>query len=330
MNSEARLTFPIDDVPKSGTLQVINEHVRWIRMPLPMSLNHINLWGLGRKDDLTLVDTGMHLEDTKNAWTHLIQSEKLNINNVVVTHMHPDHIGMAGWFVKKFNTSFSMSRTDYLQCRMLSADTGDNVPNEAVDFYTQAGMTEKQIKSFTERFGFFGSIIHPLPQSYNRLKEGDVINVNGIDWAAIEGRGHTMEHLCFFSQDLNMFISGDQLLPTISSHVGIFPTEPSANPVEDWISSCHKLISVLPEDVLVLPAHGRPFLGAHKRLNALIKHHETSLDKLHAVLKTPKRAVDVFDVLFKREIDDSNLMCFSSERLMIAILLWLRVNLLVT
>ena len=212
----------------------------------------------------------MHLDETKNAWINLIESENLSVKDVVVTHMHPDHVGMAGWFVKNYNTTFSMSRTDYLQCRMLSADTGDHVPHEAIDFYTQAGMTKEQIQSFTKRFGFFGSIIHPMPHSYNRLKEDDVININGIDWVAIEGRGHTMEHLCFFSEELNMFISGDQLLPTISSHVGTFPTEPDANPVEDWISSCHKLIKKLPEDVLVLPAHGRPFIGAHKRLNALI------------------------------------------------------------
>ena len=315
MNSETRLNFPIDEVPKSGTLRAIHEQVRWIRMPLPMSLNHINLWGLGAKDNLTLVDTGMHLNETKKSWIDLIKSEDLSIKNVVVTHMHPDHIGMAGWFVEKYNTTFSMSRTDYLQCRMLSADTGENVPNDAIDFYTQAGMTQDQIKSFVERFGFFGSIIYPLPHSYNRLKEDDVINVNGIDWIAIEGKGHTMEHLCFFSKELNMFISGDQLLPTISSHVGTFPTEPEANPVEDWISSCHKLIVELPEDVLVLPAHGRPFIGAHKRLKALINHHELSLEKLYAVLSVPKRAVDVFDVLFKREIDDSNLIMATGESL---------------
>ena len=315
MNSETRLKFPIDEAPKSGTLHAIHEQVRWIRMPLPMSLNHINLWGLGTKDNLTLVDTGMHLDETKKSWINLIKSEDLSIKNVVVTHMHPDHIGMAGWFVEKYNTTFSMSRTDYLQCRMLSADTGENVPNDAIDFYTQAGMTKDQIKSFVERFGFFGSIIYPLPHSYNRLKEDDVINVNGIDWIAIEGQGHTMEHLCFFSKELNMFISGDQLLPTISSHVGTFPTEPEANPVEDWISSCHKLKTKLPEDVLVLPAHGRPFIGAHKRLNALINHHELSLEKLYAVLSTPKRAVDVFDVLFKREIDDSNLIMATGESL---------------
>ena len=315
MSNEHRLEFPIDTVPKSGTSLVINEHVRWVRMPLPMSLNHINLWALGPNTNLTLVDTGMHLDDTKDAWKNLIQSEELTIKDVIVTHMHPDHIGMAGWFVENYKTSFSMSRTDYLQCRMLAADTGDHVPNEAINFYTQAGMTVDQIKSFTKRFGFFGSIIHPLPHSYTRLKDQDSININGIEWLVIDGSGHTLEHLCLFSKELNVFISGDQLLPTISSHVGIFPTEPEANPVEDWISSCHKLIKALPEDVLVLPGHGRPFVGAHKRLHALIDHHETSLEKLHAALAKPKRSVDVFDILFKREIDDSNLIMATGEAL---------------
>ena len=315
MNSETRLTFPIDEVPKYGTLFNINEHINWVRMPLPMSLNHVNLWTLGGINDLTLIDTGMQLDDTKDAWINLIKSENLNINNVIVTHMHPDHVGLAGWFVKKYNTTFSMSRTDYLQCRMLSSDIGDEVPSDAISFYTQAGMTEDQIDSFSKRFGFFGSIVHPLPHSYNRLKDGDHLTVNGIDWITIDGKGHSMEHLCFFSKELNTFISGDQLLPTISSHVGTFPTEPDANPVEDWISSCHKLINILPEDVLVLPDHGRPFIGAHKRLDALINHHETSLEKLHDILKTPKRAVDVFDVLFKREIDDTNLVMATGESL---------------
>ena len=315
MNAEKRLEFPIDEVPKYGVLHQINEQIHWIRMPLPMSLNHVNLWTVGDKDSLTLIDTGMHLEDTKNLWKNLIKKENLFFKHIIATHMHPDHVGLAGWFVKKYNSNFSMSRTDYLQCRMLSADTRDDVPNDAINFYTQAGMTKDQIHSFTKRFGFFGSIVHPLPRSYNRLKDGDCIEINGTNWLVIDGQGHTMEHLAFFSEELNVFISGDQLLPTISSHVGTFPTEPEANPVEDWIASCHKLLKILPKNVLVLPGHGRPFIGADKRLKALIEHHETSLDKLHNILKTPKRAVDVFDVLFNREIDESNLIMATGESL---------------
>ncbi len=155
MNIEKRLEFPIDDVPKYGVLHQINDQIHWVRMPLPMSLNHVNLWTVGYKDSLTLVDTGMQLEDTKNLWKNLIKKENLFFKHIIATHMHPDHVGLAGWFVKKYESNFSMSRTDYLQCRMLSADTGNDVPNDAIKFYTQAGMTKDQIHSFTERFGFF-------------------------------------------------------------------------------------------------------------------------------------------------------------------------------
>ena len=186
-------------------------------------------------------------------------------------------------------------------------------PHEAIDFYTQAGLSEKQIKNYIERFGFFGSIIHKLPDAYNRIKHGDVISIAGDEWECIEGRGHTMEHICLFSKSKNLLISGDQLLPKITSHVGVFPTEPNANPLDDWLESCKRLIDLVPEDVLVLPAHGRPFLGAHKRLKTIINHHEESLNKLEEFLTTPKRSVDVFPVLFKREIDDGNFLMATGE-----------------
>jgi len=313
MNPDTRLEFPIDTVPKNGTMYSINDDLHWVRMPLPMSLNHINLWLIGSKDQAMLVDTGMFLDDVKTAWTDLISNEKIDIKKLIVTHMHPDHIGLAGWFVKKFNVPLCMSRTDYLQCRLLAADTGEYVPHEAIDFYTQAGLSEKQIKNYIERFGFFGSIIHKLPDAYNRIKHGDVISIAGDEWKCIEGRGHTMEHICLFSKAKNLLISGDQLLPKITSHVGVFPTEPNANPLDDWLESCKRLIDLVPEDVLVLPAHGRPFLGAHKRLKTIINHHEESLNKLEEFLTTPKRSVDVFPVLFKREIDDGNFLMATGE-----------------
>ena len=117
MSIETRLKFPIDEVPKYGIFHQINKQIHWIRMPLPMSLNHVNLWTVGDKDNLTLIDTGMQLDDTMKLWKALIKKEKLSIKNVIATHMHPDHIGLAGWFVKKYNSNFSMSRTDYLQFR---------------------------------------------------------------------------------------------------------------------------------------------------------------------------------------------------------------------
>ena len=312
MSTDTRLIFPIDEIPKNGTSIRIADEITWVRMPLPMSLNHINLWLIGNEDK-TLVDTGMHLPEVVDNWSSLIQKDNLNINRVFITHMHPDHVGMGGWFVDNHNCDFMMSRTDYLQCRVLSSDKSGNVPQVAIDFYKRAGMAEEMLERYVSRFGFFGSIIYPLPSSYIRVKNNDVFQFGSREWRVLEGSGHTMEHLCLYSLDEKYLISGDQILPTISSHVGVFPTEPEANPLEDWINSCKRLKSQVAEDVLVLPAHGRPFIGAHKRLDALINLHETNLESLCKLLKTPKQAPDTFSVLFNRDINESNFLMALGE-----------------
>jgi len=312
MSTDTRLIFPIDEIPKNGTSIRIADEITWVRMPLPMSLNHINLWLIGNEDK-TLVDTGMHLPEVVDNWSSLIQKDNLNINRVFITHMHPDHVGMGGWFVDNHNCDFMMSRTDYLQCRVLSSDKSGNVPQVAIDFYKRAGMAQEMLERYVSRFGFFGSIIYPLPSSYIRVKNNDVLQFGSREWRVLEGSGHTMEHLCLYSLDEKYLISGDQILPTISSHVGVFPTEPEANPLEDWINSCKRLKSQVAEDVLVLPAHGRPFIGAHKRLDALINLHETNLESLCNLLKTPKQAPDTFSVLFNRDINESNFLMALGE-----------------
>ena len=176
MNTDTRLVFPYEDVQKNGTMLEIENNVRWIRMPLPMSLNHINLWLIGELNQSTLVDTGMYYEDVKNAWNDILNESDIKLENIIVTHMHPDHIGMAGWLSRHFQIPLSMSRGEYYQCRVLASDTGDKVPKEAINFYKNAGLTDDQINAYVKRFGFFGSMISTLPDSYKRLKNGDSIS----------------------------------------------------------------------------------------------------------------------------------------------------------
>ena len=159
MNTDTRLVFPYEDVPKNGTMLEIENNVRWIRMPLPMSLNHINLWLIGELNQSTLIDTGMYYDDVKNAWNDILRESDIKLENIIVTHMHPDHIGMAGWLSRHFQIPLSMSRGEYYQCRVLASDTGDRVPEEAINFYKNAGLTDNQIEAYVKRFGFFGSMI---------------------------------------------------------------------------------------------------------------------------------------------------------------------------
>jgi glyoxylase-like metal-dependent hydrolase (beta-lactamase superfamily II) len=166
---------------------------------------------------------------------------------------------------------------------------------------------------YAEHFGGFGRVVSPLPESYHRLTEGMTVAIGEHEWQVIIGRGHSPEHACLVCPDLNIMIAGDQLLPTISSNVSVYPTEPAANPLRDWFDSINMLDNRLDPDILVLPAHGRPFTGAHTRLAQLREEHEDGLEKLRDLCREPRRAVDVFPALFKSRISDGNLIMATGE-----------------
>ena len=289
----------------------------WVRMRLPMQLNHINLWILEEDDGWTIVDTGINDQPTAEAWKSLFAGPMCGcpVKRVIVTHLHPDHVGLAGWLVRRFGVQLWMTRTDYLLCRNLVADTGQEAPEEGVRFYRAAGFPEAAIDEYKTRFGGFGRAVYKLPNSYRRMQEGDLIRIGAHEWQVVIGRGHAPEHACLWCAEKNLLISGDQILPRISSNVSLFPTEPEANPLQDWLDSCVRLKSVLPEDVLVLPSHNEPFRGAHLRLQELIDTHEANLEKLVALCAEPRRAVDVFPALFRSRITSGNYGMAAGESL---------------
>ena len=308
-NSSRLLNFIREEAPEPGSAIEVAEGVYWLRFALPMTgLNHINLWALKDKDGWMVVDTGIGNKDSKEIWkTHF--KELMGgrpINRVLCTHLHPDHTGLAGWLCKKFDAPLLMTRGEYFLCRLLAADTGQPAPREGIKFYRKVGFTDEQIELYKIRFGGFGKAITPMPHSYDRLTDGELGLINGKEWRVIIGSGHSPEHACLYSPELNICLTGDQLLPNISSNVSVWPTEPEGNPLEDWIRSCHKLKEELPEDVLICPAHGIPFYGAHKRLDKLISHHEKALDRLLEFCREERLATEVYSVLFRRAIDDGN------------------------
>jgi len=309
------IRYEFDDKPADDSTQQVADGIHWLRMPLPFAINHINLWLLEDNDGWAVVDTGIHSDVSKNVWKQVISSVMGDkpINHVVVTHLHPDHVGCAGWLTDEFDIDLWMTRDEYLLCRVLVADTGRAAPEEGVSFYHAAGFAPEAMHNYQKMFGMFGRYVAPMPEAYKRLKQGDELMFAGHKWEVLIGRGHSPEHACFIDAERNLFISGDQLLPTISSNVSVYPTEPKANPLKDWLDSLRMLKASLPEDVLVLPAHGKPFRGAHERLDALIAEHVDGLDKLLEHCKEPRRALDTFPALFKSRITDRNLMMATGE-----------------
>ena len=298
------LVYPFAAPPEPGTSLEVVPGVRWLRMPMPYALNHISLWAIDDITGWTLVDTGLRTEETADVWRGLLAnaSDRRPVNRVLVTHMHPDHVGMAGWLTRKFDCRLWMTRLEYLNCRVLISDTGREAPPDAERFYRRAGWGEAPIENYRARFGNFGKQIHALPDSYRRIVDGEQIRIGRHDWRVVVGNGHSPEHACFYCPELKLLISGDQVLPRISSNISVYPLEPDANPMADWFASLAKLRREVPDDVLVLPAHNECFRGLHARLDYLAASQHAALDRLRQALVEPKRAIDVFASLFGRPI----------------------------
>ncbi|MDP8916449.1 MAG: MBL fold metallo-hydrolase [Pseudomonadota bacterium] len=315
--ARAGLSYPWTEAPGPGEAVEAAPGLLWMRLPLPMVLDHINVWALRDGQGWAVVDTGVETAPVLGAWERALAGalEGRPVTRVVCTHLHPDHVGLAGWLTRRFRAPLLMTRLEYVTCRMLLADTGRPAPEAGVAFYRAAGWEEAALAGYRERFGRFGRGVSAFPDSYVRLSDGDTLEIGGRSWRVVVGNGHSPEHACLHQPELKLLIAGDQVLPVISSNVSVFPTEPDADPLADWMASLAKLKREIPDDVLVLPSHGRPFRGLHARLDELAQGHRISLERLARSLSQPKRAVDVFGALFARPIDGGLLGMATGESL---------------
>lgn len=294
--------------PTPGQPEQIAPGVYWARFAMPMSLDHINIWLLEDGDGWTVVDTCLSLPDSRATWEQLFSGFMGGkpVTRVICTHMHPDHVGLAGWLVERFGCELWMTREEFLMCRAMVGDTGRQAPEVAIRFYHQAGYNEEQLQEYRNRFGGFGSAIYTLPDSYRRLVDRDTLTIGDRYWQVIVGSGHSPEHACLYCPALKLLISGDQVLPKITPNVSVFPNEPHGDPLSEWLASSNRIRSLLPDDLLVLPAHEAPFYGLHTRLTQIIESHKRDLSALYDHLSEPRRAVDCFPALFNRSLEGHN------------------------
>ncbi len=302
--------YLFDDAPAHGTTLVVAPGVRWLQMPLPMSLDHINLYLLEDDDGWWVVDTGISVGPTQELWQKIFDNELAGkpVKAVICTHLHPDHIGMAGWICEKWRVPLYMTRSEYFCGLSFSRMEKRHYSWTSEQHYRRAGFKPDAIEKMRSHYGGFGSVISPMPTGYNRLRDGDSMLINGNRWRVVVGSGHSPEHACLFSESLNILISGDQVIPKITSNVSVMASEPEANPLKDWFASHEHFLNILPADVLVLPAHNAPFHGLHERLRFLIDHHEEHLLALEqACAEKNGTAVELLPVLFKRKLDGDQL-----------------------
>lgn len=317
MNSnEQRLDYPFGDTLAAPAVPMaVADGVRWIRMPLPFALDHINLWlmrdQIDGRDGWTIVDCGVARPEVMALWERIFDEalEGLPVLRVIVTHMHPDHVGLAGWLCERWNAPLWMTMTDYFIARLWARAVTDGRaaggPNgeSAVEHFSRHGLRDPDsLEQIRQRANYYPSLVAPVPSRFRRILHGESISIGGRDWRVITGYGHAPEHASLYCGTVGILISGDMVLPRISTNVSVFDFEPEANPLPLYLSSL-KRYDDLPESTLVLPSHGKPFRGLHERIAQQHAHHAERLSELLEACAQPMSAADVVPVLFRRKLD---------------------------
>ncbi len=301
------LCFPFESPPSGGTVRLA-ENLLWIRLPLPLPLDHVNCFAFSDSDGWTVIDTGIYSAETQHIWEQLVAGPLADsdIRRVILTHHHPDHVGMAGWFHSEFGTEIFATRTAWLMARILSLDVQETLTEEGLKFFRRAGTPAELLAKLTVRRPFnFADYIRPLPAGFTRLQDGDQIRFGNENWWVRVGHGHAPSHLTLWSEDSQMVIGGDQFLPDITPNIGVYVSEPDANPLAEFLGSCEQFLEYADSRQLILPGHQRPFLGLPLRLQQLTASHRASLERIRQRIRaTQSSAHDIFDILFRRPIGD--------------------------
>jgi glyoxylase-like metal-dependent hydrolase (beta-lactamase superfamily II) len=305
-----RLQYTHETLPDISQAVDVAPGVRWLRMPLPFSLDHVNLWLVA--DDggtWSAVDTGLAVDSVKDAWRGVLKQHRLS--RQIVTHFHPDHLGLAAWLEQETGAGLWITATEYATAQLVKHQIAGYSVSAMAAFFRKHGLSVERIAALEARGNAYDRGVPAIPAAFRRLFDGDRIAIGRHTWRVITGYGHSAEHASLYCESLGVLISGDMLLPRISTNVSAFAAVPEANPLRQFLDSIDRF-RALPPDTLVLPSHGKPFRGLHARIEQLHAHHEERLDRLCAACKErPASAFELLPVLFEREFADAHQTMFA-------------------
>jgi len=305
----APIAYPHETAPAPGVAVTVVPGVEWLCMPLPFALNHINLWLLADGEGYAAVDTGFALDAIKDAWTTALRDRRLT--RCIVTHCHPDHLGLAAWLEAETGAGLWIAQGEYLAAHMMVEQIAGYRIESMVEFFRRHGLEQARIDALIERGNGYKRGVPAIPATYRRLFDGQVLTIGGREWRTMVGYGHAPEHMSLYCAELGVLISGDMLLPRISTNVAVMASTPQADPLGLFLASIDRY-RALPADTLVLPSHGKPFRGLHARVDQLHAHHAHRCELLLAACRdTPKSAAELIPVLFDREIPDPHQTMFA-------------------
>ncbi len=296
--------FNWTDAPPQGEASAIAPGLWLLPVPLDSTLDHVNLYVLADADGWTLVDTGINTPLCRQALESAFSREPLKqfpITRVISTHFHPDHIGLAGWLCQQ-GAELWTSRTCWMQTRLLTVDDRPGPLEHELHFVRKAGMQGLEFEAFRRRpHNNYRQTVLPLPDTYHRLTEGDRLTIGDRTWTVHLGYGHAVEHVTLWADDGHV-ITGDQVLPGISSNISVLSSEPEEDVLSEWIESCKRFAQLASDEMLCLPGHNLPFYGIGKRCHQLIHSHQLALARLLQYLQQPRTVLDCLEVIYRRKL----------------------------
>lgn len=301
-------------LPKDAELRAVDKDIYWLRMPLPFDLDHINLYLLKDGAGYAVLDTGIGTKTTEDLWEKIFSTLGCTITRVIVTHMHPDHIGMAGYITEKFKVPLYMSMSEYYVARSMVAGGRGASDWQDREYLIRCGMSSEYIDKALNSKGGIEKVVRSIPLAYKRMTEGMQLNIGGYQWLVMIGRGHSPEHVCLYCEQKNILISGDHILPNISPNIGVYSTEPDANALQLYLTTLPQFKS-LPISTKVLPSHKLPFTGLHTRVDELLDHHRSHLNLLRTFCQEGKTVSECLHVLFNRKLNPHNMFFAIAEGL---------------
>lgn len=312
----ATLTFPFADAPATGTLREIAPGILWTRIPLPFRLDHVNIYLIEDGDGWAVIDTGIGDQATRDVWEALVAGPLAGsrLTRLIVTHFHPDHIGLAGWLCERFGIDMATSQTSYLGCLNISLSPGALDAKPYHDFYLRHGLDRETTALVATQGHGYLRMVTPLPPTFYRLVAGDTLKIGSRTFQVLSGDGHAAEQLMFYSPADNVFLASDQVLAKITPNISVWAVDPDGDPLGLYMRSLASIRATIPEDALVLPGHQLPFFGLHTRCLELAEHHASRCDLiLNACKSAPCTVADLVPVLFPRKLDPHQLSFAFSE-----------------